>query len=50
MRWQFWRRSTNVEDYRDPNKPLRPEDEKRVVFRTLNELRDDTHDPGDRGS
>ena len=45
MRWQFWRRSTNVVDYRDPNKPLRPEDEKPVIFRTLKELNEDTHGP-----
>ena len=26
MRWAFWRRSENVEDYTDPNKPVVPAD------------------------
>lgn len=34
MKWQDWRRSTSVEDYRDPNKPIDKDDK---VFQTINE-------------
>ena len=26
MKWMFWRRSENVEDYTDPQKPVEPVD------------------------
>ncbi len=43
MLWKRFRRSKNVEDYRDPNKPLAKSDELAAVPRTLKELRDDTN-------
>ena len=36
MKWQNWRRSENVEDYRDPNKPVVNVFD--VVVETINEV------------
>ena len=40
MKWTEWRRSENVEDYRDPNKPVPPDDPTDLTsfYESINEM------------
>jgi len=38
MKWENWRRSEKVEDYRDPNKPVATEDDLSEFYNSINEM------------